>query len=147
MINIVNRFKFIFPKNLVQYSETELAHPVNILVKQYSNDLSLSFVQQILSFRRMLFQNIKVSNVKELAELSIAQNNCMIPSVLEVTTVLKLFLTIPVTSATVEHSFSKLKLIKIYQRSTMAQARLSGISVLSIENERIRRLGIRKYVG
>jgi hypothetical protein len=56
----------------------------------------------------VLLKNIKeVSSVKELAELLIIQNNCMSPSVPEVATVLKLFLTIPVTSATVERSFSK----------------------------------------
>jgi hypothetical protein len=68
----------------------------------------------------VLFKNIKkVSNVKELAELLIVQNNCMLPSVPEVTIILKLFLTILVTSATAKHSFSKLKLIKNYLRSTM----------------------------
>ena len=78
MNNIVNKFKFIFPKNLVLYSKTELTHFAKILVEQYSNDLSLSFVQQILSSRRVLFKNIKeVSSVKELAELLIVQNNCM----------------------------------------------------------------------
>jgi len=65
----------------------------------------------------------------------------MLPSVPEVATVLKWFLTIPVTSATAERSFSKLKLIKNYLRSIMAH-RLSDLSVLSIENERIRGLDI-----
>jgi len=44
-------------------------------------------------------------------------------------------LTIPVTSASAERSFSKLKLIKIYLRNTMTQNRLSGLAMLSIENE------------
>jgi len=86
-------------------------------VEQYSNDLSISFVQQILSFRRGIFKNIEeVSIVKEFAELLIVQNNCMLPSVPEVITVSKLFLTIPATSATAERLFSKLKLIKSYLR-------------------------------
>lgn len=50
MNNIVNKFKFIFPKNLVLYSDTELTNFAKTLGEQYSNDLSLSFVQQILSF-------------------------------------------------------------------------------------------------
>jgi len=147
MNNILNKFKFIFPKNLVLYSDTELTHFAKILVKQYSNDLSLSFVRQILSFRMVLLKNIKeVSSVKELAELLIVKNNCMLPSVPEVATVLKLFLTIPVTSATAERSFSKLKLIKSYLRSTMTHQRLSDLSVLSIENEKIRSLDINMLV-
>ncbi|KAL4113623.1 hypothetical protein QTP88_017216 [Uroleucon formosanum] len=104
-------------------------------------------INQILSFRRVLLNNIKeVSSVKELAELLIVQNNCMLPSVPEVTTVLKLFLSIPVTSATAERSFSKLKLIKSYLRSTMGQQRLSDLSVLSIKNEKIRSLDINMLV-
>ncbi|KAL4153350.1 hypothetical protein QTP88_001183 [Uroleucon formosanum] len=49
--------------------------------------------------------------------------------------VVKIFLTMPVTAATCERSFSKLKLIKNYLRSTMGQERLSNLSILSIENE------------
>jgi hypothetical protein len=43
-------------------------------------------------------------------------------------------LTIPVTVAKEERSFSKLKLIKTYLRSTMCQERLSDLAILSIEN-------------
>ncbi|XP_050373136.1 uncharacterized protein LOC126790827 [Argentina anserina] len=47
----------------------------------------------------------------------------------------KLLLTIPVTIACVERSFSKLKLIKSYLRSTMSQERLNDLAMLSIEKE------------
>lgn len=42
-------------------------------------------------------------------------------------------LTIPVSTASAERSFSKLKVIKNYLRSTMSQERLSALAVLSIE--------------
>ena len=44
-------------------------------------------------------------------------------------------LTIPVSVASAERSFSKLKLIKTYLRSNMGQERLSGLAIISIENE------------
>ena len=47
---------------------------------------------------------------------------------------LVLFVTIPVTVATAERSFSKLKLIKTYLRSKISQERLDNLAVLSIEN-------------
>lgn len=48
---------------------------------------------------------------------------------------LRLLLTIPVTVASGERSFSKLKIIKNYLRTTMSQDRLCGLALLSIENE------------
>ncbi|XP_042423377.1 zinc finger MYM-type protein 1-like [Zingiber officinale] len=47
----------------------------------------------------------------------------------------RILLTIPVTVATAERSFSKLKLIKNYLRSTMSQERLNGLAMLSIEKK------------
>ena len=44
-------------------------------------------------------------------------------------------LTVPVTSATAERSFSALKRIKTYLRSTIGQERLSHLAILSIERE------------
>ena len=59
-----------------------------------------------------------------------------------------LFLTLPVTVtvATYERSFSKLKLVKNYLRSTMSEERLSDLAMLSIENERARKLETAKLV-
>ncbi|KAJ8717776.1 hypothetical protein PYW07_005706 [Mythimna separata] len=48
---------------------------------------------------------------------------------------LRILLTIPVTVASGERSFSKLKLIKTYLRSTISQSRLTNLATLSIENE------------
>ena len=45
----------------------------------------------------------------------------------------RILLTIHVTIASAEISFSKLKLIKSYLRSTMLQERLSGLAILSIK--------------
>lgn len=52
----------------------------------------------------------------------------------------KILLTILVTVASVKKSFSKLKLIKTYLRSTMSQERLNGLAMLSIEKEMVERL-------
>ena len=49
-------------------------------------------------------------------------------------TALRIALTPPVTVAQAERSFSKLKLIKTYLRSTMSQERLTGLAVISINH-------------
>lgn len=57
-----------------------------------------------------------------------------------------IFLTLPVTVASAERSFSKLKLIKTYLRSTIAQDRLDALAVLSIEREEAQHLDIEKII-
>ncbi|KAL8035682.1 hypothetical protein ABFX02_12G113100 [Erythranthe guttata] len=52
----------------------------------------------------------------------------------------RILLTIPVTVASAERSFSKLKLIKSYLRSTMSQERLNGLAMLSIEKDIVKKI-------
>lgn len=53
---------------------------------------------------------------------------------------LRIFLTIPVTTASCDRSFSKLKITKNYLRSTMGQSRLTSMSILSIEKNLVNQL-------
>ena len=49
-------------------------------------------------------------------------------------------MTLPVTVASAERSFSKLNIIKNFMRSTMTQDRLNNLAVLSIESEVTRKI-------
>ncbi|CAN6718361.1 unnamed protein product [Malus baccata var. baccata] len=49
----------------------------------------------------------------------------------------RVLLTVSVTVASAERSFSKLKLLKSYLRTTMTQDRLNGLAILCIENDEI----------
>ena len=71
--------------------------------------------------------------IKQLAHMIIVDYSAISSGFTDVVTALLLFLTLPVTVATAERSFSKLKLIKNYLRNTMGQERLSGLSLLAIE--------------
>ena len=50
-------------------------------------------------------------------------------------TMYRIFLTLPINSAGAERSFSRLKLIKSYVRSTIGEDRLSGLALITIERQ------------
>ncbi|KAL5142515.1 Zinc finger MYM-type protein 1 [Glycine soja] len=58
-----------------------------------------------------------------------------------------ILLTIPVTVATAERSFSKLKLLKSYLKSTMLQDRLNELAILSIESEVLKLLDYKTLIN
>jgi hypothetical protein len=58
----------------------------------------------------------------------------------------RILLTIPVTVASAERSFSKLKLIKPYLRSTMSQERLNVFAILSIEKKVLENLEYKNLI-
>lgn len=60
----------------------------------------------------------------------------------DVVTCYMLFLTLPVTVASCERSFSKLRMVKNYLRSSCGQDRLSGLALLSIESKVARSLNL-----
>lgn len=78
--------------------------------------------------------------------LLVEENSCLVSCLPDLTTALQLYLTLPVTTATAERSFSKLKLIKSYLRSTMTQMRLSDLAILSIEHEETQKINISEVV-
>ncbi|KAF7641539.1 hypothetical protein LDENG_00278190, partial [Lucifuga dentata] len=55
---------------------------------------------------------------------------------------LRLLLTLPITVASGKRSFSSLKLIKTYLRSTMSQERMTGLAMISIEQRDCRSLNM-----
>ena len=58
----------------------------------------------------------------------------------------RILLTVPVTVASAERSFSKLKLLKSYLRSTMSQERLNGLAILSIESKFLANINYDKVI-
>ncbi|XP_024011103.1 zinc finger MYM-type protein 1-like [Eutrema salsugineum] len=59
----------------------------------------------------------------------------------------RVMLTIPVSAASAERSFSKLKLIKSYLRLTMSEERLNGLAMLSIERDMVGKLDYQSLIN
>ena len=52
----------------------------------------------------------------------------------------RVLLTIPVTVASAEQSFSKLKLLKSYMRTTMTQERLNDLATIALEGDMLEKI-------
>ena len=59
---------------------------------------------------------------------------------------LRIILTVPVTIASGERSFSALKLIKSYLRSRMGPSRLNGLAIMTIEHELARTINFEDLI-
>ena len=76
-------------------------------------------------------KNKKPKTVSEVLKLI----ECFRTGFEQIWRMLQIAITVPVTSAECERSFSVMKRIKSYLRSTMSQDRLRNISILAIERE------------
>lgn len=139
----VNMFEAIYPNTLLQAGDEELHQAAQRLSEHYSRDIIPSFPGQLLCFRTSFRDQItKQKSVADLAKMLLVNHPAVTSPLSEVCTAFLLFLTLPVTIATSECPFSKLKLIKNHLRSTVGQERLSGLAMLSIENERAKKMDI-----
>ena len=106
------------------FFDTEEVKPLAV---QYGIDVDLLLPQ--LAVAKNLLRSKEVCSTEEALEFLVSMEDAF-PHVVRL---LSLALTFPVTSATAERSFSALKRIKTYLRSTMLQERLSNLAILSIE--------------
>jgi hypothetical protein len=58
----------------------------------------------------------------------------------------RVLLTIPVTVASAERSFSKLKLLKSYLRSTMTQERLNDLAMIALESDILEKIDYKSII-
>ena len=87
-----------------------------------------------------------LKSAKEMASFLIVENASLATTYSDVCTAYIMYMPVPVTVATAERSFSKLKRIKNFFRSSMSQERLGGLALLSIENEQDKNLDFRKVI-
>ena len=76
-----------------------------------------------------------VTNVRTIAE-GMNQNDIYKKMLSEIDKALKVYFTFPVTSATAKRSFSSVRRLKTYLRSTMTQARLNNLFMLYVHTEK-----------
>lgn len=127
--SVLKSFSALHPHNLSDDHSSSIAR----LGEFYKGDLdSVSLMAEFELFRR----HSEFRRCKSILEiLKVLTQRKLTHAYPNVTCMYKLCLTLPVTTATTERSFSKLKLVKTTLRSTMIEERLSALLLLSIERE------------
>ena len=111
--------------------DDETKHQIKILFDFYEMDLNDSFpsvLDEIELWQKKL-DNLKEKPISALNHMKLC-NEHLFPNVKKL---LKIYNVIPVTTAQIERSFSKLGLIKTEVRNSTGQERLEGFMFLSIQ--------------
>ena len=131
--NSINNL-FCFLWQYLELSEDQILEACNVFGKKYANDVSKKDLkEEMLRLKAIHSANFGNSSLPPFELLSTIRKFRLEEIFPNVCIGLRMFCTLPVTVASGERSFSKLKLVKNFLRSTMGQERLSDLAMLSIE--------------
>ncbi|KAL4126127.1 hypothetical protein QTP88_010356 [Uroleucon formosanum] len=142
--SVSRNFEFLLPQNIVTMKESEIVKSCYDFISFYNNDVTSDLIRQLISLKEFI-KNTKIQTIQELTSFIIEYDLSSLYS--EILTACIIYLSLPVTVATAERSFSKLKLLKNYLRNSISQDRLTGISILNIEKSRTKELDIEKLIN
>ena len=125
---------FAFIQSLQENDLIKLKLDVSTLVTKYTRDLESNCIDEFLNYSEFV-THLKLDRDPRILMQHIRGDQLLESTFPNVSTALRLFLTLPVTVCEGERSFSKLTLIKSHLRSTMGQNRLNALAIMSIEND------------
>lgn len=132
--NLLKRFFTLLPSGRDELNEVSM-QDFHELCEFYANDL-FSTNAAILDAELMLwhqkFKNGATAPCENAIDAMSQCNKLIYPNIYNL---LKIFTTLPVTTCVNERSFSTLRILKTYLRSTMTQSRLNGLALLYIHRQ------------
>lgn len=128
---------FGFLNNISTLSAEHLHKKAADLQKRYHTDLENEFCEEIIQFKEFICHDEPSSARELLLCIKKRKLQTIFPNV---DVALRLYLTLPVTNASGERSFSKLKLVKNRLRSTIVQQKLNNLTLMSIESDLLRKV-------
>ncbi|XP_077341212.1 zinc finger MYM-type protein 1-like [Lithobates pipiens] len=137
--NILSMFAVIQPNTLVVATEKDLQNYTSKLTEvfdEFSNEdiyVEIERLRRHLEAAKISIEEAKKWTVLQFLQFIIKWDFC--DSLPNLSLCFRFLLTLCVSIASCERSFSKLKLIKNYLRSTMSETRLTNLAILSIEHE------------
>lgn len=112
-----------------QTERGEFKHIVSSVKEMYGID---NLVEEALTWYDV--QKHKPVDGNSLSMIELVKKTTLLPAVRKA---ILIALTLPATSCTVERSFSTLRRVKTWLRSTMSAQRLSGLCMLSVHRDKV----------
>ena len=142
--NITSLFSFLW--SYKRMTEGELKRQCSAFAQFYTDVDQEELADELKSLKLMHeanFGELPLPPLKLLNKLVEIGFDQLFPYI---TISLRIFLTLPVTVASAERSFSKLKLIKNHLRSLMGQQRLVDLVVMGIESDLTRKADFQELI-
>lgn len=131
--NILAKIENVLPNKIINLNENDLNATIDEFIIQWPIINTTS--DNVIKKEALLWQQRWICS-NELPNTFIEALNMCNKSVFpNMKVILKICATIPVTTATVERSFSTLRRLKNYLRNTTSESRLNGLAAMSIQRE------------
>jgi hypothetical protein len=135
--SVSSDFSFLSWKVLNESTTSHLEKCVADFGIKYSRDIdTVELINEVVSFKFQaaeLLENIDRASYLDM--LKCITKYGLRDAYPNIEIALRIFLSMPVSVASCERSFSKLKIIKNYLRSSTSETRLTNLAILSIEYE------------
>ena len=138
--NMTNRYESIhalesmfgFLWKYLNMNESEVEENAKFFVAQHAGDVSSELVQEIMHLKAIHTSNLGEKPLNPIQLLNALAETSLMVILPNCCAALRIYCTLPVTVAEAERSFSVLKRIKNYLRSTMCQVRLTSLETLAV---------------
>ncbi|CAM1321433.1 Uncharacterised protein r2_g2982 [Pycnogonum litorale] len=141
----INKVFGIIGNFTINMATEDIAEGVRRICEKYTDDFKEDFSQEFIQFVAYVKDcplKKKDTETKSMWLYRIIIETKITESFPNVEIAIRLFLTLMITNCSGERSFSVLKRVKNYLRSTMSDTRLSALSLLSIESDVVRGLNV-----
>jgi hypothetical protein len=147
--SVLRGFGYLYPSRITSCDSFEqikcAADYFSSDVNSSALDLEIKFIRSSKLIKDILAKAVEEERKPSLIDLyrALLQEHECFPNL---SRIIKIALTIPLTSASAERSFSNLKIIKNRLRSTMTQDRLDSLMLMSVESDICQKLDIGELV-
>lgn len=139
--------KFGVLMNLKSLDENMIREKATILYKDYPDDLEIGLIEECLHFKHVNLISDKLTALSKSEQILKTIIESQVESTfINITTALRIYLSIACTNCSGERSFSTLKRIKNHLRSSLGQHKLNNLSILSIESDVLEKVDSKEII-